>query len=46
MNTILVNINADFKSDFKSCVYKFTTSKRIELGSPGWSGFVENDQNQ
>ena len=26
----------------KSCVHKYTTSKRIELESPGCSGFEEN----
>ena len=25
-------------------VYKYTTSKRIELESPDWSGFVENSK--
>ena len=38
-NTTLANINTDVNSDFKSCVHKLTTSKRIKLGSPCWSGF-------
>ena len=26
----------------KGCVHMYTTSKRIEVESPGWSGFVAN----
>ena len=42
MNTTLkitVKISIDV---CKSCVLKITTSKRIELESPGYSGFEDN----
>ena len=33
-----------YQTGIKSCVRMHITSKRIELESPGWSGFVENSK--
>ena len=48
---ILVPLNAkwhfanyDLINIYKSCVHIYTTSKRIELESPGCSGFEENSK--
>ena len=30
---------------YKGCVHMYTTSKRVELESPGCSGFEANSQN-
>ena len=40
--TLTVNLE---KQVYKGCVHMYTTSKRIELESPGCSGFEANLQN-
>ena len=32
------------KQFYKSCIHMYITSKRIELESPDWSGFVINSK--